>query len=283
MLLDLTQTALRWRHHRSTWRPMREPFNPAEFTVVPLQSASVARSFVETHHYSRSFPVALASYGLFQRTARHTTPLVGVAVFSVPIQPRAANSYGAGPITFCDLGRFILLDDIGGNAETWFLARALRLLAAEKTTPPALVIAYSDPMPRSDKAGKLRFAGHFGGIYRDSSGLYLGRTKPRRLFLTETGTIISDRALSKLRTDDRGAAYAYATLRSHGAPARAPGEGGAAYVTRALTEGPFRSVRHKGNHIYAFPLGNHASRRTLRQRLNRDLLLPTHTDRPVAA
>jgi hypothetical protein len=70
-------------------------------------------------------------------------------------------------VNFCDLGRFLLLDRVGGNAETWFLARALRLLRLNGATQaPAdqaqLVIAYSDPMPRSDCAGTIRFAASAG-------------------------------------------------------------------------------------------------------------------------
>lgn len=158
-------------------------------------------------------------------------------MFSVPIQPRAAAAYGAGPVAFCDLGRFVLLNHVGSNAETWFLARALRPLAVDRLTPdgtPAypLVIAYSDPLPCADSTGSVRFAGHFGGIYRDSSALYLGRTQPRRLWLSANGAVISERALSKLRTGDRGATYAYDMLRAHGAPTRRPGELDGDYVAR---------------------------------------------------
>ena len=281
MILDLTHTSLRWRGRKSAWRPLRAPFDPSRYCVDPLPKAAVARSFIETHHYSRSFPVALASYGLFERVSPFQTELVGIAVFSVPIQARAAAAYGAGDASFCDLGRFLLLDSAGSNAETWFLARALRHLQAERPAAaggPRLVIAYSDPMPRTDRAGQVHFNGHFGGIYRDSSALYLGRTKARRLWLADDGTVISDRALSKLRNDDTGAGYAYQAMLRHGAPKRGLGEDNAAYVTRALAEGPFRLLRHRGNHIYSFPLGCHTARRDLRRKLHRNLEKPHTTD-----
>lgn len=51
--------------------------------------------------------------------------LAGVAVFSVSVQPRAADAYGAAGATTCDLGRFVLLDHVAGNGETWFLRRTL--------------------------------------------------------------------------------------------------------------------------------------------------------------
>ena len=281
MILDLTGAALRWRRRRSSWRPLREPFDPSRYFVEPLQKTAIARDFIETHHYSRSLPVALASYGLYERVSAFQSELAGVAVFSVPIQPRAAAAYGAGDASFCDLGRFILLDNAGSNSETWFLARALRLLQAERPANkggPRLVIAYSDPMPRADRAGQVHFNGHMGGIYRDSSAIYVGRTKPRRLWLADDGTVLSDRALSKLRNDESGAGYAYETLLRHGAPKRNLGEDGPTYVTRALSEGPFRCMRHNGNHTYAFPLGSHANRRDLRHKMDRNLQKPRKTD-----
>jgi hypothetical protein len=281
MILDLTATALRWRGRRTTWRPLREPFDPARFYVEPLLKTGTARAFVASHHYSHTTPVALASYGLFERVTAFQKELVGVALFSIPIQPRAAAAYGAGEAPFCDLGRFLLLDHVGSNAETYFLARALRFLQAERRsegTSLDLVVAYSDPVPRTDRAGQVLFNGHFGGIYRDSSALFLGRTKPRTLWLTDDGTAISDRALSKLRNDDCGAAYAYQGLIRHGAPKRCPGESGHGYVKRALTEGPFRALRHRGNFIYGFPLGSQRDRRDMRNRLHTLAEKPTKTD-----
>jgi hypothetical protein len=283
MELDLLTASMRWRSRRPTWRPRREPFNPADFRVEPLPGTGAAKAFIETHHYSASFPAALACYALLERTGTHQERLAGVAVFSVPIQPRAAASYGAGSLAFCDLGRFVLLDHVGSNAETWFLARGLRLLAGERRLTdgsPAfpLIVAYSDPVPRTDAAGRGRFTGHFGGIYRDSSALYLGRTKPRRLWLAPDGTTISERALSKLRSGDRGATYTYGMLRKHGAPARRSGEADPAYVARALDEGPFRRIGHGGNHVYAFVLGGPTMRRALRRHLETGLPRPTRTD-----
>jgi hypothetical protein len=229
--------------------------------------------------------VEIAAYGMMESARNRAAALVGVAVFSVPVQPRAADAYGAQGARSCDLGRFLLLDHVPGNAETWFLRRALAGLARDKTDDldrPAysLCLAYSDPMPRLDRAGQVTFAGHYGGIYGASSALYLGRATPRTLWLADDATVISSRALSKLRQDDTGARYAYETLRRHGAPPIAPGESGAAYVERALREGPFRPVRHRGNHVYAFPCGSTSTRRTVRARVATDLPYPVRTDMP---
>jgi hypothetical protein len=239
------------------------------------------------HHYSGSYPVEIAAYGMMECAANRTAALVGVAVFSVPVQPRAAAAYGAQDAPFCDLGRFLLLDHVPGNAETWFLRRALAGLARDKTDAEgrpayALCLAYSDPVPRVDRRGRFTFAGHYGGIYGASSALYLGRATPRTLWLADDASVISSRALSKLRQDDKGARYAYETLRRHGAPAIRPGEASAAYVERALREGPFRPVRHRGNHVYAFPGGSTSTRRRVRARVATTLPYPTRTDLPAA-
>ena len=53
-------------------------------------------------------------------------------MFSVPAQPQAIRAHlGVEPAHGVELGRFVLLDAVASNAETWFLARALRLLRGE--------------------------------------------------------------------------------------------------------------------------------------------------------
>lgn len=285
MPLNLPFVAQRWRDRRPAYRPQREPLDPQRYAVVRLFGDAEARDFVRTHHYSGSYPAAIAAYGLMERERRRADALVGVAVFSVPVQPRAADAYGACGVRFCDLGRFVLLDHVPGNAETWFLRRALAGLARDKVDAGArplysLCLAYSDPTPRTTRDGRATFLGHFGGIYAASSALYLGRATRRTLWLADDASVISARALSKLRTGDTGAGYAYDLLRRHGAPAIRPGETGAAYVARALGEGPFRRMRHPGNHVYAFPCGSTSTRRAVRSRVATGLPYPVRTDLP---
>jgi hypothetical protein len=108
------------------------------------------------------------------------------------------------------------------------------------------------------------FPGHVGTIYAAASATYVGRGTPSTLILAPDGTTVSNRMLSKVRNEDKGIDYGTATLVRHGAPPRRPGASGAAYVRRALREGPFRRLRHPGNHCYLFPLGNTVTRRRLR-------------------
>ncbi len=146
-----------------------------------------------------------------------------------------------------------------------------------------LCLAYSDPVPRVTSKGSLIHAGHIGTIYCSNNALYLGRGTARTHWITQDGTIVSPRALSKLRNGEKGATYAYEFLISHGAPAIAPGEKEADYIHRALTDGPFRRFRHAGNHAYALPCGTHAQRQDIRRRMATDLPRPTKTDLPLAA
>jgi hypothetical protein len=286
--LSLFDLSMRWNSRRASYRPSQEPIDPSQFSVAPIGDAA-ARDFVIRHHYSGSYPAAIAAYGLFERTAPFQQELVGVAVFSVPMQPRAAAAYGATPAAkFCELGRFVLKDHVGGNGETFFLSKALRLLAQDKQRADRrplydLCLSYSDPMPRTTSAGTLIHSGHIGQIYVAFSSVYVGRGTPRTHWLTRDGSIVSPRALSKLRNGERGAAYAYEFLRSHGAPARALGEPEADYIRRALHEGPFRRMRHNGNHAYVFPCGTHSTRQEIRRRMDKGLPRPTKTDLPMAA
>lgn len=258
----------RWREGRSSYRPLREPIDTSKFEVLPINDGA-ARDFVIKHHYSKSYPAAVARYGLFSLSAFRQPELVGVAVFSVPIQPKAGPAYGGGLTPFCDLGRFVLLDEVGANAETYFLAAAKRMLAQDKVGADGrplygLVLAYSDPIPRTSSTGQVIHQGHVGQIYRASSAIYCGRASARTLWLAHDGSVLSERSLSKLRTSENGARAAYKRLVDLGAPRRALGETDRDYVARALIEGPFRRMRHPGNFVFAFPQGSHSTRKRLR-------------------
>lgn len=158
------------------------------------------------------------------------------------------------------LSRFALLDDVPGNGESWFLARAFEQL--RRLLPEIRgVISYSDPVPR-ELAGRLVKPGHVGIIYQAHNGHYRGRSRPETLHLAPDGSVFDRRSQGKLRLDERGAERVYERLLGLGAPRRLPLEGGPAYVARALREGPFRRLRHPGNHVYCWGL-DRASRRNL--------------------
>jgi hypothetical protein len=245
-------TCQRWRDHRTSYRPAGEPIRTSEYGVEPIER-EVAKRFVEAHHYSRSFPAARFCAGLF-----HGRLLSGVAVFSVPMNQAVVPKYcGVEPNSGVELGRFVLLDSVPANGETWFLSRAFR------TLPKSIlgVVSYSDPMPRSSLAGQLVKPGHVGVIYQAANAAYFGQGRRRTLLLARSGEVVSERALSKLRNGERGREYVREMLSGLGAKQLA-GESDEAYVVRLLKSDTFRRVRHPGNHTYAWSLNRHVTIRS---------------------
>jgi hypothetical protein len=78
--------AQRWRRRRDVFVPPESRFDPTRHGVEPIEVDTVARDFVVEHHYSRSFPAARARFGLYEVSDCGERALVGVAVFSVPMQ-----------------------------------------------------------------------------------------------------------------------------------------------------------------------------------------------------
>jgi hypothetical protein len=297
MQLDLNLTVQRHNQGRIFYRPTREYFDPRQHHVDQIPNDTTAKNFILAHHYSQSFPAAIASFGLFETSATSPACLVGVATFSVPMgTSKTFIKLLEADEQICELGRFVLLDHVGSNAETWFLAKARsRLARAKRTSPTAsmaskpvhpLIISYSDPVPRSNARGDICFRGHFGKIYQGEKdggantgmGLYTGRGAAKTMWLTQDGSCFVDRILNKLKNGETGEQYVQALLLKHGAPRRDALEPGSHYVTRALREGPFRLVRHRGNHRYIFTAGCHKRQKQLRQQIDPQLPYPRFTD-----
>lgn len=246
----------RWRDRRQLWRVDRdEGFRKKDYSVDIIRDG-VARAFVMAHHYSGSYPVAVERAGLFRGTE-----LVGTAVFSIPMNNAAIPRYtGLLANEGLELGRFVLLDEVPYNAESFFLARAMGLLRAERKALRS-VIAYSDPLPRQAAGGRVVMPGHVGVIYQASSATYVGRAQSKILHVNTDGIALSSRGLSKIRLQEHGAASAEKRLVKLGAPPRSFGQDPAEWVSMVLEAGIFRKVRHPGNHVYCFALGNSTTKR----------------------
>lgn len=240
------QPCQRWRDKRGSYRPAGEPIRTADYEVAEIATDREARAFVERHHYSGSYPAARARYGLHRRGE-----LVGVAVLSHP--PSEAALLAALPLP-CDrlakveLGRLVLLDDVPANGESWFAARAFELARA---TGFEAIVAHSDPEPRRTVDGGIVFPGHLGTIYQATNAVYCGRTPARTWRLLPDGSVLSARALSKLRLKEKGWRYVVELLLAHGAPA--PSGDWREWVTLAV-EGVSRTYRHRGNHRYIWAI-----------------------------
>jgi hypothetical protein len=243
----------RWHTGRDRYRPPGEVINTREYDVEPIASDSVARDFVCRHHYSASFPAARWRHGLYR-----SGELVGVAVFSVPMSKAVITGTFKG-LEFNDgveLGRFVLLDEVPGNGETWMLGRCFDLLKREGI---AGVVSFSDPMPRTNECGETVFGGHLGTIYQAFNGRYLGRGRKRALRMLPDGRVLSERSISKVYAMARGEDTRKTSgwmgvveqMMRYGAPGHEGDlKGWMDWCLANLT----RVVKHPGNHRYAWGL-----------------------------
>ena len=254
----------RWREGRDSYRPPDETIRTRLYEVAEIDTDKRVKSFVKRHHYSGTYPAARYRFGLFYGGVE----LVGVAVFSVPMNPRTiTNTLPTGDAgRGVELGRFVLLDRVPGNGETFFLGRCFAALKAKDLCG---VVSFSDPMPRRCADGGVTFGGHLGTIYQAHNARHVGRSTARTLRLLPDGRTFSARAASKIRSGGRGWRYAVRQLVAAGAeePACLGGRTGEAdppelrrWLARVETSETLRKVRHPGNHKYAWAF----ERRSLR-------------------
>jgi hypothetical protein len=236
----------RWRGGRDSYKPPEQPILTRQYDVAEITGDRLPRAFIEEHHYSGSYPAARFRYGLYHRGA-----LVGVAVYSHPANDLVLTSVFPGnPLDSVELGRFVLLDSVPGNGETWFLARTFDRLRRNGIRG---VVSFSDPMPRRAADGRLVFAGHLGTIYQAHNAAYLGRSRPNTLRLLPDGSLLSNRALQKLRSRERGWRYATGLLVKAGATPPHENESLTEWMNLWLPR-LSRTFRHRGNHKYAWTL-----------------------------
>lgn len=239
----ISTIAQRWRDGRASYRPIGEILDPRAYDVEAIAGDALARDFVERQHYSGTYPAARERFGLYR--GPH---LVGVAVFSQPVNALTLAVLPGTAAESVELGRFVLLDEVPSNGESWFLARCFELLKRACYTG---IVSFSDPFPRQTAAGTTVFGGHVGTIYQASNAIYLGRAAANSLRLLPDGRTLSKRAISKVRAGERGWRYVVAQLVEAGAP---PLDGDLrAWLPRALAAAT-RGVRHPGNHKYAWTL-----------------------------
>lgn len=128
----------------------------------------LARETVEREHYLHRKPNCSHAFGLF-----NSGRLVGVVCFGTPPSRHLQVSVCAlEPSLVIELNRLWVCDSQGRNAESWFVAQALRML------PPMIVVSYADTAHA-----------HVGYIYRALNFNYSGwtdmdRKTPRHDYVT---------------------------------------------------------------------------------------------------
>lgn len=264
-----TNVVQRWRDRRDSYRPIGEVIDPRRYEVAPILTDTPARAFVEQHHYAHSLPAARFRYGLYEGPE-----LVGVAVLSVPMRNEVLAPLPCPLDAAVELGRFVLLDKVPANSESWMLARVFELARREGVEG---IVSFADPFPRADATGRVVFAGHIGSIYQASSAVYAGRGTRRSLKLLPDGSVLSARAISKVRARERGWRYVAELLQRHGAASLAETDNAVAWLATWLPR-LTHTVRHPGNHRYLFGLT-----KGVKKRLPASLPYPKFSRLPEAA
>jgi hypothetical protein len=249
---------MRWKPGRvQTWRrPEDGGFDSRRYEVAVIGERP-ARTYVEDRHYSGTWVAARLRYGLMDVSEREAR-LAGVGVLSVPVNKRSLLKVfpDLTPYTeSLDLGRLVLDDEVPSNAETWLLARMFKLARAAGIRG---VVSYSDPVPRACADGTLLTPGHVGTTYQAENAVYTGRGTKRSIVLLPDGSVLSARAMQKIRKREQGHEYAEQLLISRGAREMRTGEDPARWLAEVISDIGARRIRHQGCHRYGFPFGRRA-------------------------
>jgi hypothetical protein len=189
--------------------------------------------------------------------------LVGVAVFgNGGFKPVLTNAFpDLEPYTeSAELARFVLLDEVPANAESWFLARVFELAAREGMRG---IVSFSDPIKRIAQDGRVVMPGHIGLIYQATNATYTGQATPRTVWQLPDGSIFNEQKLGKIRQQKQGHEYSEQELCSWGARPRRRREDPRTWLQQARADIGARTLRHPGNHRYLFTLGDRRERRAV--------------------
>lgn len=248
MIISVSQ---RWRSRVASYRPAGEPIDTRKYEVAPIDGRgadSIPKAFVIAHHYAASYPAARERVGLYRGGE-----LVGVAVFSHPSQDKVLDCLPCPRAEAVELGRFVLLEDVPANGESWFIARAFSVLRERGYSG---VVSFADPVSRTSLGGAVVFPGHLGTIYQATNATFAGHATPRTLRLLPDGRVFSERTRSKIRGRERGWHHAVEQLIAAGAAPPERTELAADLHDWLLQELPkvTRTLKHGGNLRYLFGL-----------------------------
>ena len=168
--------AQRWAAGAAPWPP--HAALGGSYRVGSLPSAA-ARTYVCSHHYTRSCHARpWPCYGLWTAGGE----LVGVCCFACPCAEAVrASLFGpAHTPAVLELHRLFVAEGTPPNTESWFVARCLRALVADRPATGA-VIAFADPTPGPAKAA------HRGTIYQALGARFCGYTQRRRFWRDPAG------------------------------------------------------------------------------------------------
>lgn len=249
----------RWQH------PRFSVFDKTRYGVDEI-GKQTARRFVTTHHYSHAWCAPKLCYGLFD-LAGEAPLLAGVAVLSIPVKSVVERAFPNLTALYesVELGKFVLLDEVPANGESWFLTEVFRLAAGEGIRG---IVSFADPVARTtlateDTPAQVVFPGHIGEVYGLAMGSqdgrsgfgYTGRSKGNYKTLMPDGLVFNEQAKSKLLNKRTGWKYAARFLVSYGARPLRDGENPRTWLPEALDAAHARRLEHGGQHRYLRVIG----------------------------
>jgi hypothetical protein len=127
--------------------------------VSRIAPREAVRLVIANHYMHRKPPISFA-FGLIDEGGN----TVGCVTFGVPASRHMViGACPSLPGNVLELNRLWVHDDMERNTESWFIAKALRLL------PPKIILSYADTT-----------AGHIGYVYRAANFYYAGWTDMER-------------------------------------------------------------------------------------------------------
>lgn len=142
-----------------------------EWTVRPCTQTEAVDLIVRAHYAAGAPNTSVARHALVR--ADNPDKLYGVALW-LPPKRRAAESVNrVNPRGVLALSRFVVLDDVPANGESFLLGRSMRLV--DRRAWPTL-LTYADTRH-----------GHVGTIYRATNWTYLGTVRGSDAWVDPTG------------------------------------------------------------------------------------------------
>jgi ribosomal protein S1 len=153
--------------------------NPKELSVILCERSEI-RSFIETHHYSKSINGVKSTF-CFKILFKER--LVGAILFG-QLSTTAWKKFSSVEEEVLELRRLVLVDAAKKNSESRVISKAIKQIKKESSTVK-FIVSYADPN-----------YGHTGVIYRASNFKFVGMSGKDKGFVdTETGKLYHSRAL----------------------------------------------------------------------------------------
>lgn len=153
--------------------------NPKELSVILCERSEI-RSFIETHHYSKSINGVKSTF-CFKILFKER--LVGAILFG-QLSTTAWKKFSNVEEEVLELRRLVLVDAAKKNSESRVISKAIKQIK-KASSAVKFIVSYADPN-----------YGHTGVIYRASNFKFVGMSGKDKGFVdTETGKLYHSRAL----------------------------------------------------------------------------------------